>query len=147
MLSALRHHSPTPHTRQPKQRQQGTGQFGYGIPAGDGFVTDRKVIDSFKGKKTCTNRYCVTGIEDPNAFFQTLMKKPYAQSVVWGPHFYAQSVIPTKISDAYIKVFFVLLCLFLCVVCGRSSLKRPRSHHSTLKNNYSPHSRPACSSA
>jgi hypothetical protein len=34
------------------------------------------------------------GIEDPSFFFRQLLAKPYAQRVVFGPHFYAQSVIP-----------------------------------------------------
>lgn len=80
---------------------EGTGQIGYGIPSGDGFVTDPNIISSFKGKKTCTTRYCFDGIEDPNFFFQQLMGRPYAQQVVWGPHFYAQSVIPFPIPKQF----------------------------------------------
>lgn len=35
-------------------------------------------------------RPSLPGIEDPNPFFKWLMAKPFAQNVVWGPHFYAQ---------------------------------------------------------
>ncbi|KAI8476670.1 MAG: glycoside hydrolase superfamily [Monoraphidium minutum] len=80
---------------------EGTGQIGYGIPSGDGFVTDPSIIKSFSGKKVCTTRYCLNGIEDPNFFFKELMAKPYAARIVWGPHFYAQSVIPFPIPKAY----------------------------------------------
>lgn len=73
---------------------EGTGQIAHGAPSGDGFVTDKKVIDSYKGKRFATTRYTIDGIEDPNPFFQWLMQRPYAQQVIWGPHFYAQSVIP-----------------------------------------------------
>lgn len=34
--------------------------------------------------------YGAAGIEDPNPFFKWLMGKPFAQNVIWGPHFYAQ---------------------------------------------------------
>lgn len=37
----------------------------------------------------CLRPY-LSGIEDPNPFFKWLMSKPFAQNVVWGPHFYAQ---------------------------------------------------------
>lgn len=40
---------------------QGTGQIGYGIPSGDGFVTDAAVINSFKGQTTKTTRYSMQG--------------------------------------------------------------------------------------
>lgn len=83
---------------------QGTGQLIYAVPAGDGFVTDTKVINQFKGKKFCTPRYCIVGAEDPNFFFKQLMTKPYAQNIVWGPHFYAQSVIPVPLPKQYMEV-------------------------------------------
>lgn len=73
---------------------EGTGQITYAIPSGDGFVTDTGVINSFKTQVMKTSRYEITGIEDPNFFFKALLTKPYAQNVIWGPHFYAQSVIP-----------------------------------------------------
>lgn len=38
----------------------------------------------------CLSFKSQTGIEDPNPFFQWLMQRPYAQQVIWGPHFYAQ---------------------------------------------------------
>lgn len=44
------------------------------------------------------------GIEDPNFFFQALLAKPYAQQVVWGPHFYGQSVIPYDLPKEYMQV-------------------------------------------
>ena len=44
------------------------------------------------------------GIEDPNFFFQQLLSKPYAQQVVWGPHFYGQSVIPYELPKSYMQV-------------------------------------------
>jgi hypothetical protein len=40
---------------------QGTGQIGYGIPAGDGFVTDPKVIARFKDRTVKTTRYTMKG--------------------------------------------------------------------------------------
>jgi hypothetical protein len=47
---------------------------------------------------------CAAGIEDPNFFFQALMTRPYAANIVWGPHFYAQSVIPFPIPKEFIEV-------------------------------------------
>lgn len=40
---------------------QGTGQIGYAIPSGDGFVTDPNVIKQFNGKGTKTSRYTIKG--------------------------------------------------------------------------------------
>jgi hypothetical protein len=40
---------------------QGTGQITYAIPSGDGFVTDAKVIGSFKTQLMKTSRYEITG--------------------------------------------------------------------------------------
>lgn len=37
----------------------------------------------------------LSGIEDPNPFFKWLMGKPFAQNVIWGPHFYAQVNVVT----------------------------------------------------
>lgn len=73
---------------------EGTGQIAYAVPSGDGFVTDPAVIAALSGTTMKTTRYTATGIEDPSFFFEALLRKPYAQSVVFGPHFYAQSVIP-----------------------------------------------------
>ena len=56
---------------------------------------------------TCTlssHIHTHTGIEDPNFFFQQLMARPYAQNIVWGPHWYAQSVIPFPIPKAFMDV-------------------------------------------
>jgi hypothetical protein len=47
---------------------------------------------------------CAAGIEDPNFFFRALMTRPYAANIVWGPHFYAQSVIPFPIPKEFIEV-------------------------------------------
>jgi hypothetical protein len=44
------------------------------------------------------------GIEDPNFFFQAIMAKPYAQNIIWGPHFYAQSVIPFALPKRFMEV-------------------------------------------
>eukprot|EP00775_Hariotina_reticulata_P013832 gene13832-13953_t len=79
-------------------------EIGYAIPSGDGFVTDANVIKQFNGKSTKTSRYTIKGIEDPNPFFTWLMKQPFAQNVVWGPHFYAQSVIPFDLPKQYMQV-------------------------------------------
>lgn len=83
---------------------EGTGQVGYGIPSGDGFVTDPAVLRSFAGKRACTTRYCLDGLEDPSFFFDALLSRPYAQNVVFGPHFYAQSVIPFPIPKQFMEV-------------------------------------------
>jgi hypothetical protein len=44
------------------------------------------------------------GIEDPNFFFKAIMAKPYAQNIIWGPHFYAQSVIPFPLPKRFMQV-------------------------------------------
>jgi hypothetical protein len=44
------------------------------------------------------------GIEDPNFFFKTILAKPYAQNIIWGPHFYAQSVIPFALPKRFMEV-------------------------------------------
>ncbi|KAF8057110.1 PRY3 [Scenedesmus sp. PABB004] len=82
---------------------EGTGQIGYAIPSGDGFVTDPGVIRSFSGARARTTRYELQGIEDPNFFFQWLLSRPFAQNVVWGPHFYAQSVIPFALPKQHME--------------------------------------------
>jgi hypothetical protein len=52
----------------------------------------------------CCSWLFPAGIEDPNFFFQALMTRPYAANIVWGPHFYAQSVIPFPIPKEFIEV-------------------------------------------
>lgn len=55
----------------------------------------------------------LAGIEDPDTFFHWLMTRPYAQNVVWGPHFYAQSVVPFPLPKAFLEVStisFVGIC-------------------------------------
>jgi hypothetical protein len=46
----------------------------------------------------------LAGIEDPNFFFKAIMAKPYAQNIIWGPHFYAQSVIPFPLPKRFMEV-------------------------------------------
>lgn len=82
---------------------EGTGQIAYAIPSGDGFVTDPGVINSFKGKTFATTRYTIQGIEDPNEFFKWLVGRPFAQNVIWGPHFYSASVIPFALPKQYME--------------------------------------------
>jgi hypothetical protein len=48
-------------------------------------------------------RFHPSGLEDPNFFFQQLMTRPYASQIIWGPHFYAQSVIPFPIPKGYME--------------------------------------------
>lgn len=52
---------------------------------------------------TVANVALYAGIEDPNSFFQVLLNKPYAANIVWGPHFYAQSVIPLILPKKFMQ--------------------------------------------
>eukprot|EP00879_Flechtneria_rotunda_P005895 GHRR01006201.1.p1 GENE.GHRR01006201.1~~GHRR01006201.1.p1 ORF type:complete len:485 (+),score=144.84 GHRR01006201.1:175-1629(+) len=58
---------------------EGTGQNMLGLNWGNGFVTDYNVIRS-------------RGLSDPNPFFSTLVRKPYASKVVFTPHVYPPSI-------------------------------------------------------
>eukprot|EP00775_Hariotina_reticulata_P003248 gene3248-3524_t len=62
----------------------GGGQGNYsGLNWGNGFVTDKKVIDEIF-------------LSDANPFFQALMSKPYLDRVVISPHLYGPSVSHRK---------------------------------------------------
>ena len=65
---------------------EGAGQVGQAICWGNGFITDPAFIAS-------------TGISDPNPFFQELLTRPYAGSVVINPHLYGPSI--TGMSTGY----------------------------------------------
>lgn len=58
---------------------EGTGQTGFKLSWGNGFVVNQTII----------NKY---GIDDPNWFFQALLKKPYRARVIISPHLYGPSV-------------------------------------------------------
>ena len=61
---------------------QGCGQQGLAKNWGDGLATDPAVI--------------AAGASDPRPFFEALLKKPYLQSVLLGPHVYPPSVYDTE---------------------------------------------------
>jgi hypothetical protein len=50
------------------ENNAGTGQNKFGLNWGNGFITDRAVINK-------------RGLSDPNAFFSALVKKPYHHKV------------------------------------------------------------------
>ena len=58
---------------------QGSGQEKAGSNWGDGFVTDKKLLEERK-------------LSDPNAFFTALVSKPYKGQVVLSPHLYGPSL-------------------------------------------------------
>lgn len=58
---------------------EGSGQLGYAMNWGDGFVTDRTKIANY-------------GLADANVFFGALLSKPYLNNVVISPHYYPPSV-------------------------------------------------------
>jgi hypothetical protein len=58
---------------------QGSGQEKAGSNWGDGFVTDKAVLQE-------------KNLPDPNAFFSALLAKPYKNRVVLSPHVYGPSL-------------------------------------------------------
>jgi hypothetical protein len=63
----------------------------------------------------------LAGIEDPNPFFKWLMGKPFAQNVIWGPHFYAQvrGDTPVMLQARHAVQFTVTASRArLCQLCG-----------------------------
>ncbi|GBF93230.1 glycoside hydrolase [Raphidocelis subcapitata] len=58
---------------------EGTGQNGYGLNWGNGFITDSQIIQS-------------RGLSDPNPFFKTLLTKPYVDRSILTPHVYPPSI-------------------------------------------------------
>lgn len=64
---------------------EGTGQVGYNLCWGNGFVTDRKIIQQYN-------------IDDPNPFFKTLLQKPYKHQVIISPHLYGPTISRDNIS-------------------------------------------------
>jgi hypothetical protein len=58
---------------------QGSGQEKTGSNWGDGFVTDKAVLQE-------------KNLSDPNAFFSALVAKPYKNRVVLSPHLYGPSL-------------------------------------------------------
>jgi len=58
---------------------EGTGQTGYGLNWGNGFVTKPSIIKEYK-------------ISDPRPFFNELLRKPYLKQVVISPHLYGPSI-------------------------------------------------------
>ncbi|WIA19208.1 hypothetical protein OEZ86_005581 [Tetradesmus obliquus] len=58
---------------------EGTGQNMFGLNWGNGFITDYNIINS-------------RGLSDPNPFFATLVRKPYADKSVITPHVYPPSI-------------------------------------------------------
>lgn len=58
---------------------EGGGQTGFNTNWGNGFVTDKSLIQQY-------------GLSDPNPFFQALLTKPYANRTVIAPHVYGPSV-------------------------------------------------------
>lgn len=65
---------------------EGTGQTGWNMNWGDGFITDPAII----------NKY---GLDDPRGFFDALVKKPYVHRVIISPHIYGPSI--SKATRAY----------------------------------------------
>lgn len=62
---------------------EGTGQTGYGLNWGNGFVTDPDIISKY-------------GISDPSSFFQQLLSRPYLQRTALSPHVYPPTVTKGK---------------------------------------------------
>ncbi|KAF6263154.1 glycoside hydrolase superfamily [Scenedesmus sp. NREL 46B-D3] len=58
---------------------EGTGQNMFGLNWGNGFITDVDVINS-------------RGLSNPNKFFQSLLKKPYARKSIISPHLYPPTI-------------------------------------------------------
>lgn len=59
---------------------EGTGQVGYGLNWGDGFITDKKAIRE-------------TGIDDAAVFLREVVKKPYINGTIISPHMYGPTVM------------------------------------------------------
>jgi hypothetical protein len=62
---------------------QGCGQNGLSRNWGDGFATNKTIIDEY-------------GISDPNSFFMELLRRPYLNNIILGPHVYPPSVYDTQ---------------------------------------------------
>lgn len=58
---------------------EGTGQIGYNLNWGDGFVTNKTIVAKYQ-------------ISDATPFFQAILKKPYANNIVISPHMYGPSI-------------------------------------------------------
>lgn len=58
---------------------EGTGQTGYNLNWGDGFITDKNVIKQY-------------GINDASPFFEAILTKPYLKNIVISPHMYGPSI-------------------------------------------------------
>jgi hypothetical protein len=57
----------------------GAGQTKFGTNWGNGFVTNPATLTQY-------------GIADPNPFFRELVRKPYVNKVVLGPHCYPPTI-------------------------------------------------------
>ena len=58
---------------------EGTGQIGYNLNWGDGFVTNPSIVKSYH-------------ISDATPFFESILKKPYVNNVIISPHMYGPSI-------------------------------------------------------
>jgi len=58
---------------------EGTGQVGYNLNWGDGFVTDKNIIAKYD-------------IDDASEFFQRLSTKPYRNNLIIGVHMYGPTI-------------------------------------------------------
>ena len=58
---------------------EGTGQTGYNLCWGNGFVTNKSIVDQHN-------------IDDASVFFETLIKKPYLTNVIISPHLYGPTI-------------------------------------------------------
>ena len=93
---------------------EGSGQLGYAMNWGDGFVTDRPLVASY-------------GLADANAFFGALLSKPYLNNVVISPHYYPPSVSKAQSGCA-------ALSATLCIPHARPGTRPPWSQHRTALN-------------
>jgi aryl-phospho-beta-D-glucosidase BglC (GH1 family) len=93
---------------------EGTGQAGYNLNWGDGFVTDKSIIKS-------------TGIDDPNRFFQNLVSKPYKNNVIISPHIYGPSIsLNTHASTGSIlfnRLYYSFGTLYVKGYCYKNACK------------------------